>query len=128
MAQQLPPNTVEIPQEMLLRNPPANELPPIPVNASRNTPIKLRAMILDIFGNQIHELSTEDISSRAILASTVKQMMFVNNFIISALNGQEMEYFSLDELISENENDHQNYQVEYLNLECLLECLLIIFV
>lgn len=102
---------------MLLRVPPVFELPPIPPNAPLTTPTELRAMIHQVFGTSINELSAEELSSRAILTSTVKQMMIVNNFIIASLNGQEIEYLSLDVHVSDDPNDHHNFPVEYLNLQ-----------
>lgn len=60
---------------MLLQIQPLEQLPPVPANAPANTPVELRAMIQHVFGSQINELSTEELSSRAILAATVKQII-----------------------------------------------------
>lgn len=41
--------------------------------------------------------------------------MTINNHIIACLEGPAHRYLSLDGLISDDPNDHQNFNIEYLN-------------
>lgn len=109
------PNMIEIPKEILLDVPAP---PPGPRRVSpEEMPDELRTMIQAIFGDDINDLTSVELASRAILASTVKTVMAVNNHLIASLDGQLKEYLSIDEVASDYPHDVQNYPVEYLNAQ-----------
>lgn len=114
-------NMVEIPREMLLQVPP---LPPQPRGRARaavppvpadEMPREMRLLIEAVFGNDVNALTTDELSKRAILASTIKQTMIVNNHMIGALQRNEQQYLSIDKIVSDDPDDERNFPEEYLN-------------
>ena len=112
------PCFVEIPIEMVLQIPPP---PPPPARGNivnlNEMPHELKTMINKVFGQDISALTPEQLASRAILASTVKQVTKVNDFIIGSLAGEAKTYLSADRVISDEEDDAINFPVEQLNKE-----------
>lgn len=107
---------VEIPQDMILVIPDALRLAfPVIPNTPDQMPIELRAMIHEIFGADIAALTTEQLSERAILTTTLKSAMFVNNHVIAGIPGGEMDYFSADSVQSVDPADAANFSLEYLH-------------
>lgn len=111
----LTPNMVEIPQNLLLKIPAhiAALAQPPPTQMSR----ELRAMIETVFSDDITQLSPIQLGQRAILCTTVKEMMSVNNHIITSIAGQSHDFFSTDDVVSDDPNDITNFPVEYLNVQ-----------
>ena len=107
-------SAVEIFPNMLLN---VQQRPQLP--RARNDPdampAEMCAMIETIFGQDVNQLTTEDLTSRAILASTIHQVMKINTHLIDSLNGQAAAYLSTDTLESDDPNDERNFPVEYLN-------------
>jgi uncharacterized protein YpiB (UPF0302 family) len=78
-------------------------------------PVAMRMMVARVFGNDIANLTLEDLCNRSILASNLREVMKINNYVISRLPGVAMDYLSFDEVISTDRNDLENYPPEYLN-------------
>jgi energy-coupling factor transporter ATP-binding protein EcfA2 len=108
-------NVIEIPQDMLLTVPPQ---PPReePIDPNEMPP-ELRVMIDHVFGNDIAALTSEELASKAILASTVNEVMKVNNHIIMSMDGDARHYLSLDRVLSQNDQDQVNFPAEYINAQ-----------
>lgn len=111
-------NMIEIPREMLLQVPQPQRLARgvRPVANPDAMPESLRLMISTVFGNNIANLTTAQLSTSAILAKTIKEVTEVNDFIIAELGGGPITtYLSVDNVVSNDPNDELNYPVEYLN-------------
>lgn len=98
------PNIVEIPKEMLLKVPATNP----PTSA-------MEAMINEVFGKDIENLTVAELSKSAILASTNVEVLKMNNYIIDKIQEPAFTYLSLDAVISDDPNDKANISVETLN-------------
>lgn len=75
----------------------------------------METMITEIYGNDMHKLSSKRLSELAILASTNKEVLQMNNAIIDSLPGVEVTYLSVDDLITPDQNDIVNFPAEFLN-------------
>ena len=68
-----------------------------------------------IFGDNISKLSTDDLSHSVILCPINEHCCKINKAIINSLEGTTTTYYSTDSLKTDNENDINNYQTEFLN-------------
>lgn len=111
------PNIVEIPPHMLLQLTPQEAAAAVINNRTDSgaIPVELRAMIRQVFGDDINKLTREDLTSRSILLTSLKAVLKVNNHMIATLNGPAHTYLSVDDIISDDDNDKYNFPVEYLN-------------
>lgn len=107
-------NMIEIPQDMLLQIPPQPRRRQ-PIQNPDAMPEELQLMIDQVFGNNIANLTPIELSSRAILASIIKVVSKVNDFIINSLPGNVTQYLSFDSVVSDDQNDVQNFPPEFLN-------------
>lgn len=84
---------VEIPQSMMIEN----------------------NLIDVVFGNNLNNMTDEELSRRVILVSTNAQALDINREIVSRLGGDPVIFYSADSLQSDDENDAVNFPVEFLN-------------
>lgn len=82
----------------------------IPINLISNN-----NLVDTIYGQNLNQMSSQDLSNRIILAPTNKKTMEMNNLIISKLMGESKTYYSSDSIISEDPNDVINYPPEFLH-------------
>lgn len=68
-----------------------------------------------IFGNNLNEMSDEELSRRVILVSTNAQALNINREIVRRLTGDPVIFYSADSLESDDPNDAINFPVEFLN-------------
>lgn len=111
------PNIINIPDKMLLNIP--NDLNHKEKSKddedTEEMPIAMLAMVQEIYGNSVEKLSTEELSKRAILASTNKEVLKINNFIIQSLSPKAYTYLSYDQVRSDDCKDRDNWPAEMLN-------------
>ena len=88
----------------------SEEMVEIPAGMTTSNPI-----VKTIFGSNLHEMSTEDLTKRVILASTNEVCLNINREIIRKLPGEERIYNSADSLVSDDPNDAANYPPEFLH-------------
>lgn len=111
----VPFNTIQIPERMKLK------IPEQPKEEKQNPddpeamPIAMMAMIKEIYGETVHTLTVEELSQRAILASTNKEVLKINNYIIGTLPEGSYTYYSYDQVISDENSDIYNFPAEDLN-------------
>lgn len=105
-------NVIEIPQDMILQVPARD---PAAVRDPDEMPPSLQAMIEQVFGNHIERLSPEELSERAILTTTLSEVMKVNNHVISTLDGPAHRYLSADTIFSNDPAAEDNYPPEFLH-------------
>lgn len=103
-----------------------------PIEHAKRIPVALKALIQEVFEQNLTPMDPNDrdaeakrsleLAGRCILATTIKQMMFVNNHVINMVPGTEKIFNSIDSIkfdgketeqcVRENE---QMYTVEWLN-------------
>lgn len=106
---------IEIPQDMLLQIPQPQPLPR-GVRLPAADPAGISTTLdIDCIWQQHSNLTPAELSTSAILASTVKEVTKVNDFIIAALDRQRGPIFSVDSVVSNDPNDVLNFSVEYLS-------------
>lgn len=72
-------------------------------------------IISDIYGNIEQSILSEDVLHSVILAPKNEDCFLINNDILNRIPGEEKVYCSYDKMISDNENEMNNYPVEFLN-------------
>lgn len=88
----LPENTVNIPNSMIIDD----------------------DIVDAIYGN-IHELTTEQLRDRVVLAPLNQDILDINRKIIDGMNGQARIYYSADKIISDDPTDVINFPIEFVN-------------
>jgi hypothetical protein len=68
-----------------------------------------------IYTENFKNMDTEDMAKRIILSPTNKKTLQINQEIISGLEGNAHTYNSVDTIVSEDDNDVQNYPPEFLH-------------
>lgn len=81
----IPFNTIQIPERMLLKVPQQLQSEKQDPEDPNAMPVAIMAMIKEIYGDSVQSLTVEELSQRAILASTNKEVLKINNFIIGTL-------------------------------------------
>lgn len=61
-------------------------------------PVAMMAMTKEIYGDSVQSLTVEELSLRAILASTNKEVLKINNFIIGTLP-QKSDYHKQEDFL-----------------------------
>jgi len=89
----LPEGTVELPQDLLTVKP----------------------IVESVFGKNIGNMSSDELTKRVILASTNEVCLNINKEVIRQLPGQEYVYNSADSIVSDDPSDALNYPTEFLN-------------
>lgn len=106
-------NVMEIPQEMILEVPPTD--PTVAVDPEAMSPA-LEAMIEKVFGADPSNLTPRELAGRAILTTTLSEVMKVNNHVIENMNQQAAStYLSADTLFSDDGNAGDTYGPELLH-------------
>jgi len=93
------------------------QLPGVPWNSVEipSQFINTEHLIDSIYGENINEMSVEDLARRAILAPTNKDTLEMNITIIEKLPGMLHIYNSADSITSEDPADEANYPPEFLH-------------
>ena len=89
----LPDDIIEIPQNMICKD----------------------SLNKEIFGDRLTIADIERYSSRAILCSKNSEVDEINQKVLDILEGEEVTYLSADSIDDANDEDRQNYPVEFLN-------------
>lgn len=110
-------NVIQIPDNMLLKIPdqPDSKEKPKEEEDPEEMPLAMLTMVEAIYGSSIEKMSTDDLAKRAILASTNKEVLKINNFIIKSLSPKAFTYLSYDQVISDDYSDKDNFPAEVLN-------------
>ncbi|GBM93423.1 hypothetical protein AVEN_268463-1 [Araneus ventricosus] len=89
----LPCDSIEIPQQMALEE----------------------NLIEAIYSENLNDMDFEQLAKDVILAPTNMKTLEINRSIIAKLHGEPRTFYSSDSIISENQNDQQNYPPEFLH-------------
>ncbi|GBN23979.1 hypothetical protein AVEN_122791-1 [Araneus ventricosus] len=89
----LPCDSIEIPQEMVVEE----------------------NLIEAIHSENLNDMEVEQLAKRVILAPTNKKTLEMNRSIIAKLQSEPHTFYSSDSIISEDQNDLQNYPPEFLH-------------
>ncbi|GBM67962.1 hypothetical protein AVEN_150010-1 [Araneus ventricosus] len=89
----LPCNSIEIPQQMVVEE----------------------NLIEAIYSENLKDMDVEQLAKRVILAPTNKKTLEMNRSIIAKLQGEPHTFYSSDSIVSEDQNDLQNYPPEFLH-------------
>ncbi|GBN06003.1 hypothetical protein AVEN_256004-1 [Araneus ventricosus] len=68
-----------------------------------------------IYSENLNDMEVEQLSKRVILAPTNKKTLEMNRPIIAKLQDEPYIFYSSDSIISEYQNDLQNYPPEFLH-------------
>ncbi|GBM13518.1 hypothetical protein AVEN_82789-1 [Araneus ventricosus] len=68
-----------------------------------------------IYSKNFNDMEVEQLEKRVILAPTNKETLEMNREIIAKLQGETHTFYSSDSIISEDQNDLQNYPPEFLH-------------
>ena len=71
-------------------------------------------IVEEVFGKELN-LNGEDLQKRAILTTTNKDALNINNRILGEIAGEETIYKSIDALVDETEDQSTNFPTEFLN-------------
>lgn len=74
-------------------------------------------IVTSVFGENIQQLSIDDMSKRVILSTTNKETLELNKQVIMKLPGDIRMYYSSDSIITEDSNDVHNYPAEFLHAQ-----------
>ncbi|GBM60847.1 hypothetical protein AVEN_179003-1 [Araneus ventricosus] len=72
-------------------------------------------LIEDIYGENLNDMEVEQLAKSVILAPTNKKTLEMNRSIIAKLQGEPHTFYSSSSIISEDQNDLQNYPPEFLH-------------
>ncbi|XP_065368825.1 uncharacterized protein LOC135961256 [Calliphora vicina] len=72
-------------------------------------------IIADVYGDISENILSNRMLNSVILAPTNDACSMVNNDVINRIPGEQKVYHSYDQIISENQNENNNYPVEFLN-------------
>ncbi|GBN88673.1 hypothetical protein AVEN_42345-1 [Araneus ventricosus] len=72
-------------------------------------------LIEAIYSEHLNDMEVEQLAKRVILAPTNKKTLEMNRSIIAKLQGEPHPFYSSDSIISEDQNDLQNYPPEFLH-------------
>ncbi|GBN87914.1 hypothetical protein AVEN_192336-1 [Araneus ventricosus] len=89
----LPCDSIEIPQQMVVEE----------------------NLIEAIYSENLNDMEVEQLAKRVILAPTNKKTLEMNRSIIAKLQDELHTFYSSDSIISEDQNDLQNYPPEFLH-------------
>ncbi|GBM97188.1 hypothetical protein AVEN_153495-1 [Araneus ventricosus] len=89
----LPCDSIEIPQQMVLEE----------------------NLIEAIYSENLNDTEVEQLAKRVILAPTNKKSLEMNRAIIAKLQDEPHTFYSSDSIISEDQNDLQNYPPGFLH-------------
>ncbi|GBM97746.1 hypothetical protein AVEN_144329-1 [Araneus ventricosus] len=89
----LPCHSIEIPQQMVVEE----------------------NLIEAIYSENLNDLDVEQLAKRVILAPTNKKTLKMNRSITAKLQDEPHTFYSSDLIISEDQNDLQNYPPEFLH-------------
>lgn len=91
-------------------------IPGLPVDSIRIPDHMIEENIIDsIYTEAIATMQVEQLAERVILAPTNKKTLELNMKIICKLEGNPRVCYSVDSIISEDNNDVQNYPAEFLH-------------
>ena len=76
--------------------------------------IATKDIVEEVFGKHLN-LTTDDLKKRAILTTTNKDVLNINNRILKEMPGEEKVYKSIDVLVDETEDMSTNFPLEFLN-------------
>ncbi|GBM58770.1 hypothetical protein AVEN_179323-1 [Araneus ventricosus] len=68
-----------------------------------------------IYSETLNDMEVEQLRKRVILAPTNKKTLEINQSIIAKLQNEPHTFYSSDSIISEDQNDLQNYPPEFLH-------------
>ncbi|GBN64278.1 hypothetical protein AVEN_9263-1 [Araneus ventricosus] len=68
-----------------------------------------------IYSENLNDMEVEQLAKRVILAPTNKKTLEMNRPIIAKLQDEPHTFYSSDSIISEDQNDQQNYPPEFLH-------------
>ncbi|GBN21870.1 hypothetical protein AVEN_157148-1 [Araneus ventricosus] len=88
----LPWDSIEIPKQMVLEE----------------------NLIEAIYSENLNDMEVEQLAKRVILAPTNKKTLEMNPSFIAKLQDEPHTFYSPDSIISEDQNDLQNYPPEFL--------------
>ncbi|GBN74290.1 hypothetical protein AVEN_249433-1 [Araneus ventricosus] len=89
----LPCDSIEIPQQMVVEE----------------------NLIEVIYSKNLNDMEVEQLAKRVILAPTNKKTLKMNRSIIAKLQDKPHTFYSFYSIISEDQNDLQNYPSEFLH-------------
>ncbi|GBM01430.1 hypothetical protein AVEN_236244-1 [Araneus ventricosus] len=89
----LPCDSIEIPQQIVLEG----------------------NLIEAIYSENLNDMEVEQLAKRVILAPTNKKTLEINRSIIAKLQVEPHTFYSSNSIISEDQNDLQNYPPEFLH-------------
>ncbi|XP_021953692.1 ATP-dependent DNA helicase PIF1-like [Folsomia candida] len=72
-------------------------------------------IVWDLFGDSLNATSVEAFIKTAILCPTNNDVDKINDQILKILEGESKTYLSCDSLMSEQAEDHNDYNMEFLN-------------